>query len=106
MNCWASNSLGDLLVRKTSARCHRSGLEINLIVNAPSAVGPNILMDVPDKHADITHIALQIEAIVEVETALKSAGVAITGNAASTHYSCVTPTATSSNSLRTEKGRF
>jgi lactoylglutathione lyase len=58
---------------------HRSGLEINLIVNAPSAVEPNILMDVPQKHAGITHIALRIEAVATAEAALKAAGVAITG---------------------------
>ncbi len=58
---------------------HRSGLEINFIVNAPSAIAPNILMDVPQKHACITHIALQIEGVGAVEAALKSAGIAITG---------------------------
>jgi lactoylglutathione lyase len=37
---------------------HESGLELNLILNAPNAGEPNILMDVADKHAGITHFAL------------------------------------------------
>src|SRR3954470_11227101 len=37
---------------------HPSGLELNLVLNAPNADAPNILMDVPDKHPGITHVAL------------------------------------------------
>ena len=58
---------------------HRAGLEINLIVNAPQAVEPNILMDVPQKHSGITHIALQIADVAAAEDALKAGGIAISG---------------------------
>ena len=33
---------------------HPSGLEINLVLNAPDADEPNVLMDVPAKHPGIT----------------------------------------------------
>src|SRR5438045_9580188 len=37
---------------------HPSGLELNLILNAPSASAPNVLMDVAEKPPGITHAAL------------------------------------------------
>lgn len=61
------------------AMTHPSGLEINLIVNAPEPKSPNVLMDVPEKHAGFTHIALKISDIAATEAALVAAGVSITG---------------------------
>lgn len=58
---------------------HPGGLEINLIVNAPDAAAPNILMDVAHKHAGITHIALAIRDVAQTEAALNAAGIAISG---------------------------
>jgi len=58
---------------------HPSGLELNLIVNAPKHEPDNILMDVPEKHPGITHIALQIADVAKTEAALVAAGIAITG---------------------------
>jgi lactoylglutathione lyase len=58
---------------------HPSGLEINFIVNAPEPKSPNVLMDVPEKHAGFTHIALKIDDLAATESALASAGVAISG---------------------------
>ena len=58
---------------------HPSGLEINFIVNAPDARAPNVLMDVPEKHAGITHIALQVGDLAAVEAALAAAGVPLSG---------------------------
>ena len=64
---------------QVAAMKHPGGLEINLIVNAPATTSPNILMDVPEKHAGFTHIALAITDISAVEAALAAAGIAISG---------------------------
>jgi lactoylglutathione lyase len=53
---------------------HPSGLELNLVLNAPNAVPNNILMDVPDKHAGITHIALLCPDLLAAKASLESAG--------------------------------
>jgi lactoylglutathione lyase len=58
---------------------HRSGLELNFIVNAPDAAAPNVLMDIDAKHAGITHIALQVSDLARVEAELAAAGVALSG---------------------------
>ena len=62
-----------------AAMRHRSGLEINFILNAPSAKASNILMDVSEKHAGITHVALKIDDLLKTETSLRDLGVQITG---------------------------
>lgn len=64
---------------QVTAMEHRSGLEINLIVNAPESSAPNVLMDIPEKHAGITHIALKITEVDGTEEALNTAGIQITG---------------------------
>ena len=58
---------------------HPSGLELNLIVNAPNADEPNVLMDVPEKHAGITHFALLCPDILAAKAQLEGAGVALSG---------------------------
>ena len=58
---------------------HPSGLELNLILNAPSASAPNILMDVPDKHPGITHFALLCPDIIAAKERLAAAGVPLSG---------------------------
>lgn len=58
---------------------HPSGLEINLVLNAPQANEPNVLMDVPDKHAGITHIALLCPDILAARDALAVQGIALSG---------------------------
>jgi lactoylglutathione lyase len=63
---------------QVAAMSHASGLEINFIVNA-AAGAPNILMDVPEKHAGFTHIALKIEDVAAIEAALVEVGIEITG---------------------------
>ncbi len=58
---------------------HPSGVEINLILNAPSASAPNILMDIPEKHPGYTHVALAIDDAEAMRAALEGAGIAISG---------------------------
>ena len=58
---------------------HPSGVEINLILNAPSATAPNILMDIPEKHPGITHIALLCPDIMAAKTMLEKAGIPLSG---------------------------
>ncbi len=53
------------------------GVEINLILNAKQDA-PNILMDVPEKHAGYTHLALRVSSIAQAIAALKANNVAIT----------------------------
>ena len=62
-----------------AAMTNASGLELNFIVNAPDMTRPNILMDVPEKYPGITHIALKIKSVAATETALKAAGIAVSG---------------------------
>jgi len=57
---------------------HPSGLEINLILNA-TADEPNVLMDVPEKHPGITHIALLCPDILAAKAHLEAAGIGISG---------------------------
>jgi lactoylglutathione lyase len=58
---------------------HPAGVEINLVLNAPKANEPNILMDVPEKHAGITHVALECEDILAVKAKLEAAGLTCSG---------------------------
>ncbi len=58
---------------------HPSGLELNLILNAPSADAPNVLMDVPDKHPGITHLALLCPDLLAAKATLEAAGITPSG---------------------------
>lgn len=58
---------------------HPSGVEINLILNAGAATEPNILMDVPEKHAGITHIALLCPDVLAAKSALEARGIRLSG---------------------------
>lgn len=54
-------------------------VELNLVVNASDThAGENILMDVSDKHAGYTHVALGVGSIVDAIKALNENGIAIT----------------------------
>jgi lactoylglutathione lyase len=52
-------------------------IEINLILNAPSASTPNVLMDVPVKAPGITHVALACPDIEAATKTLAAAGYPI-----------------------------
>ena len=58
---------------------HESGVEINLILNAPGASEPNVLMDVAAKHPGITHFALLCPDILAAKARLEAAGIVPSG---------------------------
>ena len=58
---------------------HESGVEINLILNAPGASEPNVLMDVAEKHPGITHFALLCPDILAAKARLEAAGIVPSG---------------------------
>ena len=58
---------------------HPSGVEINLVLNAPDPAAPNILMDGPDKHPGITHIALLVPDLEAARATLEAAGISLSG---------------------------
>ncbi|MDX2050919.1 MAG: VOC family protein [Polyangiaceae bacterium] len=58
---------------------HPSGVEVNLVLNAPLAEAPNILMDVPEKHPGITHFALLCPDVLAAKARLEAAGIGLSG---------------------------
>jgi lactoylglutathione lyase len=58
---------------------HPSGVEINLVLNAPKAHEPNILMDVAEKHPGVTHFALLCPDILAAKAKLEAAGFPLSG---------------------------
>lgn len=58
---------------------HPSGIELNLVLNAARADDTNVLMDIPEKHPGITHIALLCPDIMAAKASLEAAGIAISG---------------------------
>lgn len=59
---------------------HPSGVNINLILNANSERNENILMDVSEKHAGYTHVALEVTSYESALEAITALGIEITGS--------------------------
>ncbi len=58
---------------------HPNGIEINFILNARESLAPNVLMDVPEKHAGITHVALSVSDLDQAIAALAAASIPLSG---------------------------
>jgi len=56
-----------------------AGVELNLIINGVDRTdGKNILMDVPEKHPGLTHVAFRVADINASVAALRDGGIRIT----------------------------
>lgn len=58
---------------------HPGGLEVNLILNANTGDGENVLMDTSEKRAGFTHVALAVPDLDAVYAHLQDVGIEITG---------------------------
>lgn len=74
-----SKTMGPIGPEPVAILDHPSGVELNLVLNAPLAKEPNVLMDVPEKHAGITHIALLCPDILAAKATLEAAGIPLSG---------------------------
>jgi len=57
---------------------HPSGVVINFILNADSAVTDNVLMDIPERHPGYTHIALDVSDLDSIQNHIEKLGITIT----------------------------
>lgn len=56
---------------------HPCGIVVNFILNAVESTPGNILMDIPEKHAGYTHIALKVTDLNAVQTVLNKHRIVI-----------------------------
>ena len=59
---------------------HASGVVLNLLGPSSDASPRNVLMDVAEKHAGITHFALTVRSLSAARASLEAAGIEITGS--------------------------
>ncbi|MDQ6991803.1 MAG: VOC family protein [Mariprofundaceae bacterium] len=59
---------------------HPCGIVINFILNAVESPHKNILMDIDEKHAGYTHIALHVTDLNAIQSTLNTLDIAITEN--------------------------
>lgn len=57
---------------------HPCGIVVNFILNADRSPENNILMDVTEKHAGYTHIALRVTDLAEIKSNLDKLNIVIT----------------------------
>ena len=57
---------------------HPAGIVLNLILNGSSADAPNVLMDIPEKHAGYTHMSLLVKDLDEATAEVARLGLTIT----------------------------
>jgi lactoylglutathione lyase len=74
-----TKTLGPIGPEPVAILDHPSGVELNLILNASDESEPNILMDVPEKHPGITHVALLCPDIMAAKARLEAAGIPLSG---------------------------
>lgn len=58
---------------------HPAGIEINLVLNASNSDSENVLMDVADKHAGYTHVALAVNDLDAATAMFAEAGIPLSG---------------------------
>jgi lactoylglutathione lyase len=58
---------------------HSSGDVLNLLGPADERPADNILMDVNEKHAGITHVSYKVSSVEQAKTFLNSLGIPLTG---------------------------
>jgi len=58
---------------------HKSGVVINLLGPSNASLGQNVLMDIEDKHAGITHVSYKVGSIDEAKSFLASKNIKLTG---------------------------
>ena len=58
---------------------HASGIVLNLLGPSTAQEDENVLMDIDQKHAGYTHMALKIESLSDLEAFLNENNIEITG---------------------------
>ena len=59
---------------------HPSGVVLNLLGPANSALGKNVLIDIDEKHTGITHVALTVASLQDTKAFLESNSIELTGS--------------------------